>query len=74
MKRSLFSMLLAVVLSLPLNAQPRPQDMVGNIPSGQGGIVWHGKLREGLAEAKRTNRPILLLSAVPHCHGVSGVW
>ena len=40
----------------------------------EGGIVWFGTLKAGLAEAKRTNRPILILSAVPECHGVSGIW
>jgi hypothetical protein len=46
----------------------------GPIPSAQGGIVWYGNLRQGVAEAKRTNRPILLISAAPHCHNVSGIW
>lgn len=46
----------------------------GPIPSAQGGIVWYGSLRQGVAEAKRTNRPILLISAAPHCHNVSGIW
>ena len=45
---------------------------VGYNPNG--GIVWFGTLKAGLAEAKRTNRPILLMSAVPECHGVSGIW
>jgi hypothetical protein len=46
----------------------------GPIPSAQGGIVWYGSLRQGVREAKRTNRPILLISAAPHCHNVSGIW
>jgi len=37
-------------------------------------IAWFGSLDQGLAEAKRTNKPILLISAAPHCHGVPGVW
>ena len=40
----------------------------------EGGIVWFGTIKAGIAEAKRTNRPILLMSAVPECHGVSGIW
>jgi hypothetical protein len=28
----------------------------------------------GLAEAKRTGKPILFVSAAPHCAGVSGMW
>ena len=37
-------------------------------------VIWYGTLQGGLAEAKRSNRPILLLSAAPHCQSVSGVW
>jgi hypothetical protein len=51
-----------------------PGSPSGPIPSAQGGIVWYGSLRQGVAEAKRTNRPILLISAAPHCHNVSGIW
>ena len=31
-------------------------------------------LCQGLAVAKSTGRPILLVSAAPHCHGISGIW
>jgi len=37
-------------------------------------VIWYGTLKGGLAEAKRSNRPILLLSAAPHCQAVSGIW
>ena len=37
-------------------------------------IAWYGDLQEGLAEAKRSARPILLVSGAPHCLGVPGVW
>lgn len=37
-------------------------------------IAWFGTWEEGLAEAQRTGRPILILSAAPHCHNVSGMW
>lgn len=39
-----------------------------------GGIQWYATLDAGLREAKRSGRPILFLSAAPHCGGVSGVW
>ena len=29
---------------------------------------------EQVGEARRTGRPILLVSAAPHCAGVSGTW
>ncbi len=37
-------------------------------------IDWYGTLDSGLAEAKRTNKPIFLLSAAPQCLGVPGIW
>ena len=37
-------------------------------------IAWFGTWEAGLAEAKRTQRPILLVSAAPHCHNVPGIW
>ena len=39
-----------------------------------GKIAWHGTWKGGLAEAKRTGKPIMLVSAVPQCHSVPGVW
>jgi len=39
-----------------------------------GKIAWHGTWKGGLAEAKRTAKPIMLVSAVPQCHSVPGVW
>ena len=38
------------------------------------GIAWYGVLSDGLAEAERTGKPILLVSAAPQCVGVSGMW
>ena len=38
------------------------------------GIQWFSTWIGGTAEAKRTGRPILLVSAAPHCHGISGLW
>lgn len=37
-------------------------------------IAWYGTLASGLAEAKRTQRPILLVSGAPQCLGVPGIW
>ena len=37
-------------------------------------IAWFGTWEAGLAEAKRTGRPILLIAAAPHCHNISGMW
>ena len=38
------------------------------------GIAWYGTLEQGLAEAKRSGRAILLQSAAPQCRGVPGMW
>ena len=43
-------------------------------PGKQGKIAWHGTWKGGLAEAQRTAKPILLLSAAPQCHSVPGIW
>jgi len=37
-------------------------------------IAWFGTWKAGLAAARQTGRPILLVSAAPHCHDISGVW
>lgn len=37
-------------------------------------IAWYGVLDEGLAEAERTGKPILLVSAACQCAGVPGMW
>jgi len=39
-----------------------------------GGIQWFATWESGKAEAERTGRPILFVSAAPHCAGVSGIW
>jgi hypothetical protein len=39
-----------------------------------GGIQWFTTWEAGKAEAERAGRPILFVSATPHCAGVSGIW
>mgnify|MGYP000926063994 CR=1 FL=1 len=38
------------------------------------GIAWYGTWERGLRVAKARGRPILLTSAAPQCHGISGLW
>ena len=59
-----------VATSCIIAALPAQADDPG-IPKG---ITWYGVLKDGLAEAKRTGKPILLTSAAPQCAGVSGMW
>ncbi len=53
---------------------------VGNEPpapaegGATGSIQWFTTLATALSEARRTNRPILFLTAAPHCSGVPGTW
>jgi len=37
-------------------------------------IAWIGTWQAAKAEAERTGKPILLLSAAPQCRGIPGVW
>lgn len=55
----------------PSGASPREAPPV-EAPEAR--IQWFGTLEQGLAEAKRTNRPIMMTAAAPHCRGVSGKW
>jgi hypothetical protein len=45
-----------------------------NLEADSPRIAWYSTLEGGLAEAKRSNRPILFTSAAPQCLGVSGIW
>ncbi len=38
------------------------------------GIAWFGRVEDARAEASRTGRPILLMSAAPQCSGAPGMW
>lgn len=54
------------------SSQPRP-DMDSKLQKPSQ-IQWYASLDGGLKEAQRTGLPIFLLSAAPHCAGVSGTW
>lgn len=38
------------------------------------GIGWIPSWNQALAEARQTNKPIMLMSGAPACGGVPGVW
>ena len=57
-------------IALPASSRESESGDEG-IPSG---IVWYGVLNDGIAEAKATGKPIMLLSAAPQCAGVPGMW
>ena len=60
----------AVVLVGLSSLQTQPPEK----PTSTEGIQWFATLDSGLAEAKRTGRPIFFVSAAPSCAGVSGIW
>jgi hypothetical protein len=89
MRTSLLPLTLALGLALPLLAQaappggpppggpPRPEGPVegSGVPAAKRNLIaWYGTWEGAKAEAKRSGKPILLLSAAPHCHDISGVW
>jgi hypothetical protein len=51
---------------------PPPDEAASAAPAA--GIQWFATWESGLREARRSGRPILLVSAAPHCAGVSGTW
>lgn len=68
-------------LDRPRPEQPqtdRPQRERGPLevhaPPATAGVAWFGTWEGALAEARRTARPILFMSAAPQCQGVPGVW
>lgn len=41
---------------------------------GEAGVAWYTTWETGVAEAKRSNRPIFFMSAATTCSGVPGVF
>jgi Spy/CpxP family protein refolding chaperone len=58
----------------PKDDEDAPQPQAARQQKAAGGIAWFATWQDGLKEAKRTGKPILLVSAAPHCAGVSGIW
>ncbi len=70
MTRSIF--LAGAFLAAPFLTNAQAEAPKSAIKTGE--IAWHGTWKGGLAEAQRTAKPILLLSAAPQCHSVPGIW
>ena len=68
--------LLAILsMSLIANAAgPGIRGAASNIQPGQVGIDWYTTWETGLAEAKRSGRPIMFMAAATQCSGVSRVF
>lgn len=79
MRHILPAVTFALLAGLALPAQSpkavsQPTRMDAPAPAAPDSVAWFGTWQQGLAEAKRTGRPILLMAATPQCHGVPGVW
>ena len=53
---------------------PRPNEIYEEVAEAPARIAWYATLESALAEAERSQRPILFTSAAPACTGVPGVW
>lgn len=60
--------------STPAKAQAVPAVNGASPMKSPPAIQWFATLDRGLAEARRTGKPILFASAAPHCAGVPGMW
>ena len=58
----------------PPNRPEPPDDRQSLHDAKPQAIQWFATWESGLKEARRSGRPILLVSAAPHCAGVPGVW
>ncbi len=69
--------LMAAIALAALLAPTIPTAAAGDTkaePASKAGVQWFASWEQAQAEAKRTQRPILLTSAAPHCRNVSGMW
>ena len=62
-----------IVLALPIMALAQSQP-AAPVEPGEAGIAWYCRWDTALAEAKRSNRPIMFQSAASQCNGVPGVF
>lgn len=66
---------LAAPQDVPVSAQDADADAAeADERSFPERIVWFTQLDPALAEAARTNRPLLVNSASPACSGAPGMW
>ena len=72
MNRSI--LLVGAFLAAPFFSNAQAQAQASKAAAKAEKIAWHGTWKGGLAEAQRTGKPIMLVSAVPQCHSVPGVW
>src|SRR5262249_50226808 len=59
----------AAELGLTLSSRPG-----ASAQSATDGIQWYPTWDSGLRAARESGKPILLVSAAPHCAGIPGIW
>jgi hypothetical protein len=67
----LASLILGSSAEPAVDLESAPVTVTDNYPAG---VAWWGTWEGARAEASRSVKPILLLSAAPQCHGVPGIW
>ena len=80
--RALLIVVASLAVTCPISAQDRRRPNNGNgpprpevvTPNEGERIAWYGTLASARTESKRTGKPILFVSAAPHCGTTPGVW
>ena len=80
--RALLAIAAVLAVTCPATAQDRrrPNNGAGPpkpelvSPHEGNRVAWYGTLEAARAEAKRTGKAILFVSAAPHCGTTPGVW
>ena len=66
---------IAAMISSAAARGPNPSDItVSHQEMGSPGIIWYATWDAGLAEARRSQRPIFFMVAAAQCRGISGVF
>lgn len=65
---------IALMILIPLASLAWGEQPAAPVAPGEAGIAWYSRWDDALAEAKRSNRPILFQSASAQCSGVPGVF
>ncbi len=70
-------LILALCLVAPnatAQTEPRSQSSQPSQALPASAIAWYGTLNEGMKVARKTGRPIFLMSAAPHRRSTPGMW
>ncbi len=71
---AIFPMIIGAGLTTACLAQTPHPEVTVDWSQIENRVAWHGSLEKGLAAAKSSGRPILLISGAPHCQLIPGVW